>query len=311
MTERKSVAAGMSVKAGPAGTAQVVIATTGVVDLDGDVVLPGAIGEQVVPLLPSHLAHHIPLGKARTREVAGKVEAALTFNFDVPEARAWHSVLRFDAEHGPPVQEFSWGYDVLKSHPKRLGNKTVRVLEKVRLHEVSLVLRGASIGTGVLDAKTDPATAEIRAIAESFMAERRAEKDRLEAEVGAIHRGWRLRCADDDVHEAGHDYRIVEPAAVELWKQRLVAGVAANIADRFRLSAPEVRWFKQDRFTLWGRAYPSHKLNAIAVNAGIADRLGLTLTTAHEVAHLAGMNEADARAYEATIEKELTSANPR
>lgn len=150
--EHKSID-GLAVKAGATGTAEVVIATIGVIDHDGDVVAPGAIGVQSVPILPAHNWASIPLGKARTREVGNQVIADLQFNLEIPEARSWHSALLFDVEHGPAVQEYSWGYHPTKHKPYEVEGRRARLLERVKLHEVSMVVQGASIGSRTVGVK--------------------------------------------------------------------------------------------------------------------------------------------------------------
>lgn len=150
--EHKSIE-GVAVKASPAGTAEVVIAELNVIDLDGDVVARGAIGSQTVPILPAHNWGSIPLGKARTRELGDRVIADLIFNLDVPEAKAWHSALMFDVEHGPAVQEYSWAYNPTKARPATVDDRRVRLLEEVKLREVSMVIQGASIGSHTVGVK--------------------------------------------------------------------------------------------------------------------------------------------------------------
>jgi hypothetical protein len=53
MTEYKSFTP-TEFKSDSHGSAQFIIATTGVLDSDGDVLLPGAIGQQIAVVIPAH-----------------------------------------------------------------------------------------------------------------------------------------------------------------------------------------------------------------------------------------------------------------
>ena len=62
----------MKEAAGDVGSGTAVFATLNVIDLDGDVTLPGAIGEKTVKVLGAH-RHGMPwIGRARTYEDDGK-----------------------------------------------------------------------------------------------------------------------------------------------------------------------------------------------------------------------------------------------
>jgi HK97 family phage prohead protease len=124
-----------------------VFATTGVIDHDGDVTLPGAFGEQHAAFLFAHNARDLVLGKAQIHEEGNEAVARIKINREIERAREVHSMLKFDMEHGEPLQEFSYGFDpVSYSHGEHEGRK-VRFLEKLKVHEVSPVLLGAGLGT--------------------------------------------------------------------------------------------------------------------------------------------------------------------
>ncbi len=57
------------------GTGQAVIARLGVIDRDGDVMVPGVIGEQTVAVVPNHNADGAPLGKAFVSEIGDEAIA--------------------------------------------------------------------------------------------------------------------------------------------------------------------------------------------------------------------------------------------
>src|SRR5690606_7104209 len=139
---------------GDAGTFEAIIATLGVVDHDGDIVEPGALAGKVASIVPAHQQHTIPLGRVRIEERGQSVVAIGKWNLEIQGAREWDAALKFDLAHPPAVQEWSWGYQVLDSEDAVINGEHVRKLKSVDLIEVSPVLRGASIGTRTLAAKS-------------------------------------------------------------------------------------------------------------------------------------------------------------
>lgn len=123
------------------------IATLGVVDADGDLVAPGALDGQTVPIQPAHDQSHHALGKARVEERGGEAVAVGEFN-STQAGRDWCSAVKFDIDNPPAIQEWSWGYVPVEWRMDEVDGKQVRVLERVDLLEVSPVIRGASVGTG-------------------------------------------------------------------------------------------------------------------------------------------------------------------
>ncbi len=150
--ERKTVGATIK-QAGDDGTFEAEIATFGVVDHDGDIVERGAFGGATVSVLPAHQQQHVPLGKARIEERGDAAIAVGRFNLDIPAAADWHSALKFDLEHPPAVQEWSWDFLPIETSEDTVDGESVRRLIKLDTKEVSPVLRAASIGTGTLSIK--------------------------------------------------------------------------------------------------------------------------------------------------------------
>lgn len=140
-------------QAGDAGSFEAVIATFDEVDQDGDVIEPGAFDGATVPVLPAHDSRSVPLGKATVEERGEKAVAVGRFNLDVAAARDWHAAVKFDLEHPPSRQEWSWGFVPTKFRFEERDDAQVRVIERVDLLEVSPVLRGASVGTATIAAK--------------------------------------------------------------------------------------------------------------------------------------------------------------
>lgn len=136
------------------GSFEAVIATLGVVDKDGDVIAPGAFGSgQEATIIPAHDWGSIPLGRARIVERGKEAVAIGQFNLGITSAREWHSFLKFDLEHGRPIQEWSFGFTVKDAGSEIVDGQRVRVLKALDVHEVSPVLVGAGENTRTLAAK--------------------------------------------------------------------------------------------------------------------------------------------------------------
>jgi hypothetical protein len=145
------------IDAGDAGSFEAIIATFDEVDSDGDIVLHGAFDNvKVAPIMPAHFHGSVPLGKATIEERVDKAVAVGKFNLDVAPARDWHEAIKFDLEHPPPVQEWSWGYHAIESSEENRDGERIRLLAKLDITEISPVLRGASVGTMTLSAKSAP-----------------------------------------------------------------------------------------------------------------------------------------------------------
>ncbi|MBN9334963.1 HK97 family phage prohead protease [Devosia sp.] len=163
MTETKSLTVEKMDEVGQ-GLARIAILSS--VDHDGDTYVKGAFswakgGEQWVPILPAHNRDAMPLGKARVYEQGDEVFAELYLNLNTEAGRDWHETLKFDLEKGGAVQEWSYGYSVLEAVKERRGSEMVRVLKRLKVDEVSPVVRGAGVGTGTLSMKARQARAQV------------------------------------------------------------------------------------------------------------------------------------------------------
>lgn len=142
------------------GSALVVIATLGVKDKDGDVLLPGAFGDQVVPVVGAHDWHSYTIGKASIREAGNEAVADVKFN-DTDLGLNWYKSIKFDWNNPPPKQQYSWGFS-LKAENVRFAEHEgtgVRFLSAsadgapITIHEISPVLVGAGMNTRSVDVK--------------------------------------------------------------------------------------------------------------------------------------------------------------
>lgn len=141
-----------------AGKGLAELATLSAVDNDGDTYDRGAFswkpgGHQWAMMMPAHDRRKMPFGKARVYEEGDKAFAELNLNLKTSAGRDWHQALLFDLETGDPVQEWSYGYNIVDMDYRVSGNSRVRVLKRLDVDEVSPVLRGAGVGTRTLSIK--------------------------------------------------------------------------------------------------------------------------------------------------------------
>ena len=133
------------------------IAILSAIDSDGDTYARGAFagddGGQWCAIIPAHDRRAMPLGKAWLYEADDQALAKLHVNLETQAGRDWHQALKFDLATGKPVQEWSYGFEVLDAAFEDRGGKRIRVLKKLKVDEVSPVLRGAGIGTGTIAMK--------------------------------------------------------------------------------------------------------------------------------------------------------------
>ena len=155
--EQKPTTSWLHLKAPAEGRVLARFATLGVKDKDGDVIEAGAIGEQQVRV--SAYGHTswsgaLPVGVGRVFERGNEAIANLEFFLQTTHGRDHFNTIRGLGELG----EWSMGFDVLaEAAPNEEQRETgiVRILKKLKVHEVSPVLQAAGVGTATLSAKCD------------------------------------------------------------------------------------------------------------------------------------------------------------
>lgn len=168
--------ASVEIKDETKGEVEAVFATLNVKDRDDDVTLPGAFenGSEVVISAYGHKSWEgvLPVGKGTISEVGDKVVMKGRFFLNTTAGRDTFEVVK---ELGAR-QEWSYGFNVLDSEAGEFEGKSVRVLKKMAVHEVSPVMRGAGVGT---------TTTLVKALADEMAkADLSAEGRRREADNG-------------------------------------------------------------------------------------------------------------------------------
>lgn len=151
--DKKSLAR-FEVKDETKGEVEAVFATLNVKDHDDDVTKPGAFenGAEVVISAYNHKSWEgaLPVGKGVIQEIGNEVVMKGRFFLNTTAGRDTFEVVK---ELGAR-QEWSYGFNVLESEPGEHEGKSVRVLKRMAVHEVSPVLRGAGVGTTTRYAKS-------------------------------------------------------------------------------------------------------------------------------------------------------------
>lgn len=150
--ERKGFTPG-HFKLDEAGSVEVAFAQLNVVDRDADLTVPGAFPAKNVPM--SAYGHtswmgELPTGKGAISEESDWALFKGQFLMETDQGRnAYHTVKAM-----ADLQEWSYGYDPLEFAYETREGKSIRVLRKLDVFEVSPVLVGAGIGTHTRAIKT-------------------------------------------------------------------------------------------------------------------------------------------------------------
>ncbi|WEK00605.1 MAG: HK97 family phage prohead protease [Candidatus Sphingomonas phytovorans] len=143
-----------------AGKGLALLATLSAIDSDDDTYQAGAFswkagGSQWAPMIVAHNRGKMPFGKARVYEDGDRALAELNLNLATQVGRDWHETLKFDLATGEPVQEWSYGYEVMDWDFRYIDRtRKVRVIKQTDVHEVSPVIRGAGAGTRTISIKS-------------------------------------------------------------------------------------------------------------------------------------------------------------
>lgn len=154
MTERKSLS-GVEIKDAEKGIVNAVFSTMNVRDRDGDFTREGAFtdGAKVAISAYGHKSWEgaLPVGKGVIRVKGKKAVLEGQFFMNTTHGRDTFETVKSLAEDG--LGEWSYGFDIDKHSYGKEGDRPVRYLDQVTVHEVSPVLLGAGINTRTLSAK--------------------------------------------------------------------------------------------------------------------------------------------------------------
>jgi phage head maturation protease len=140
------------IKSAAAGEIEAVFATMNTVDLDGDWTQPGAFGTQDVQISAYNhgsWSGSLPVGRGRVSERGNDAVLTGQFLMNVPAARDTFETVNALGS----LMEWSYGFDVLDAEPGERDGRPVQVLKRLKVHEVSPVIRGAGVDTRTLSAK--------------------------------------------------------------------------------------------------------------------------------------------------------------
>lgn len=143
----------VEIKNADTGEVEAIISTFDVIDSDGDVTVKGAFTEGA-PVRISAYNHQswetaLPVGKGTIHEVGNHAIFKGAFFLDTTQGRDTFTTVKHLGELG----EWSYSLEGVKSRRGEVDGKTANFLEKISVHEVSPVLKGASVGTRTLVAK--------------------------------------------------------------------------------------------------------------------------------------------------------------
>lgn len=141
------------------GEVTAIVATTGVIDHDGDIILSGAVrrGAPVVLSMFGHDSlreHAPPVGRGTLVEEAGRIVFSGSYFMNTRRGKEAFRIVVGLAE----LAQWSFGYRVTSEaapsdEQRRRG--ALRLIRSLDVSEVSPVLRGAGIGTGTSTAKRE------------------------------------------------------------------------------------------------------------------------------------------------------------
>jgi hypothetical protein len=157
MTITKKALTDVRIKDAEQGVVELVFATFNKVDKDGDVTLKGAFtqGASVVLSAYGHKSWdgELPYGTGVISESATEAIAEVKFELDAAHARDAFTIVKALSAKG--LQEWSYSLEEVESERGTVDGKSVRILKKITVKEVSPVLRGAGTDTRTLSAKAE------------------------------------------------------------------------------------------------------------------------------------------------------------
>lgn len=132
------------------------IATLNVIDEDGDITKPGAFPKNKTVIVSAYQhgswMGELPVGKAVIREQGDEVLADGQFNLNTVTGREHYQTAKFS----PELVQWSYGYEVKEWEHSEIDGNKVRIIKKVEPFEISPVILGAGVNTGLVAIKAQP-----------------------------------------------------------------------------------------------------------------------------------------------------------
>lgn len=153
---KKLVTADVRVKDADQGIVELVFSTFNKVDKDGDVTLKGAfVGNP--PIVLSAYGHkswdgELPYGTGTITEGETEATASVKFLLNTTHGRDAFETVKALSEAG--LQEWSYSLESVEAERGTVDGKSVRILKKIFVKEISPVLRGAGTDTRTLAVKS-------------------------------------------------------------------------------------------------------------------------------------------------------------
>jgi len=139
-------------EAGETGEFTAIFSTFNVIDLQGDVTLPGAFkdGQAVRVSYWGHRWEDLPVGRGVIHADDEKAWICGNFFLNTDAGLETYKTVK----NLNDLQQFSYGFDIDQSDDGVFEGVPVRFLKALTVHEVSPVFLGAGIGTGLLTIKS-------------------------------------------------------------------------------------------------------------------------------------------------------------
>jgi hypothetical protein len=153
----------VEIKSPDKGRVSAVFSTFNVRDSDNDVTLPGAFEDDAEVIISGYQhtswGGALPVGKGKIRTTKSEAILDGQFFLDTTAGRDTFSVVK---ELGSR-QQWSYGFDIEEADAGTFDGKDVQFLKRLKVFEVSPVLRGAGINTRTLAVKALTGPAELAA----------------------------------------------------------------------------------------------------------------------------------------------------
>lgn len=147
----------IQIKNADEGRVEAVFSTFGVIDHDGDMTDPSAFqhGSKVLISSYNHKSWDgaLPVGKGVIEVGSKGATLKGQFFMNTQAGRDTFETVKALAESG--MGEWSYGFEVEDSEPGSVEGKSIRILKKLKVYEVSPVIKGAGIGTQTVGVKEE------------------------------------------------------------------------------------------------------------------------------------------------------------